>query len=110
MVPYRPELWNLKPLPELRICECGPASGSVFVGQSDESVRPGKRIAYYRGMAAEALRLAQAANDDAQKASYLDIAARWNALATEMERDIGLEMANAARKDKSEPQSNGDRH
>ena len=68
------------------------------MGQSDESLSPGNRIAYYRGMAAEALRLAQAASDDTQKASYLDIAARWNALVTEMERDIELETANAERR------------
>lgn len=80
------------------------------MGQSDESLPPGRRISYYRGMAAEALRLGQAASDDIQRASYLDIAARWNALATEMERGIELKAANAARKVKSEPQSNGDRH
>jgi hypothetical protein len=61
-------------------------------------------------MAAEALRLAQATDQDIQKASYLDIAARWNALATEMQRQIELETADAGRNCKSEPQSNGDRH
>jgi len=101
--------WNLNLLPELGLCEGGPASGSVFVGQSDESLSTEGRIAYYRGMAAEALRLAQAADEDTQKASYLDIAARWNALATEMLREIELGTANDNRNSKSEPHSNGDR-
>jgi hypothetical protein len=76
------------------------------VGQSDESLSPENRIAYYRGMAAEALRLAQASDEDSQKASYLDIAARWNALATEMERQIGLAATNAERNTKNGPHSN----
>jgi hypothetical protein len=80
------------------------------VGQSDESLPRERRIAYYRGMAAEALRLAQATNEETQKASYLDIAARWNALATEMEHQIEMESVDAGRDRKNESQSNGDRH
>ena len=80
------------------------------VGQSDEALPPERRISFYRGMAAEALRLAQLAVDDAQKASYLDIATRWNVLATEAERLLAEKTpASLRRQGKNEPQSNGDR-
>jgi len=59
-------------------------------------------------MAAEALRHTQAASDDAQRASYIDIAARWNLLAAEAERRMTQESESRDRK--SESQSNGDRH
>jgi hypothetical protein len=85
----------------------GIAAG-VSLGQSDESLPPERRIAYYRAMAAEALQLAQTASDEAQKASFLDIAARWNVLAAEVERLLTRE-AEAARKDASSAQSNGNR-
>ena len=77
------------------------------MGQSNNSPPSKPRIAYYRGMAAEALRLAQSAHDEAQKASYVDIAARWNLLATEAERRMKREKETRA--DKSRSQSNGDR-
>jgi len=79
------------------------------VGQSDASLPAERRISYYRGMAAEALRLAQLDLDDSQKMSYLDIAARWNLLATETERLIALKSRSSGRRTaKSEPQSNGE--
>ena len=86
-------------------------SAGVIVGQSDELVPAEKRVAYYRAMAAEALRLAQAAGDEAQKASYLDIAARWNTLANEVERRSAWQ-DNAARRGEPEgsSQPNGDRN
>ena len=64
-----------------------------------------KRVNYYRTMAEKALRLAQLASDEAQKASYLDIAARWNLLAVETERRMTLpgEKPDST----SESQSNG---
>jgi hypothetical protein len=80
------------------------------VGQSDEFLPPERRISYYRGMASEALRLAQLALDDAQKMSYLDIATRWNHLATETERLMALKSRSSGRRSaKSEPHSNGER-
>jgi hypothetical protein len=60
-------------------------------------------------MANEALRLAQAASDDRQKSSYLDIAARWSLLAAETERRIEQDVgAREPHKDRGDPQSNGD--
>lgn len=79
------------------------------MGQSDESLAPERRAAYYRSMAAEALRLAQTAIDEGQKASYLDIAARWNILAGETERRIGRNVGTRkSDKDSGEPQADGD--
>lgn len=77
------------------------------MAQSDESLPPEERIAYYRGMAAEALRLAQAAKDEAQKASYVDIAARWKVLAAETERRMMRE--SEIRNSRSESDTSGDR-
>ena len=65
-----------------------------------------KRVIYYRTMAEKALRLAQLASDDAQKASYLDIAARWNLLAAETERRMTLQGEKPD--SRSESQSNDD--
>ena len=67
-------------------------------------------MSYYRGMAAEALRLAQAASDEAQKASYIDIAARWNLLAAQTECRMMRESESHESNSKPESQSNGDRH
>ena len=55
------------------------------MGRSVEGLSPADRIAHYRGMSAEALRLAQATDDLTQKASFLDNAAHWLALAHEVE-------------------------
>jgi hypothetical protein len=77
------------------------------LGQSDETLPPERRIAYYRAMAAEALRLAQTASDEAQKASYVDMAARWNVLAAETERRMIRESRD--NKSNSESESDGDR-
>lgn len=46
---------------------------------------PHERVAHYRNMAAEALRHAATASDADQKAMYVDDAARWLALAVEVE-------------------------
>ena len=67
---------------------------------------PENRVIYYRTMAAKALRLAQLASDEAQKASYLDIAARWNVLAAEAARRMTLQ--GEKRDSGPESQSNGD--
>ena len=65
------------------------AAGFVFSGvcvaRSMEGLPSRERIAYYRAMSAVALRLAQTSDDVAQKASFLDNAARWLALANEVE-------------------------
>lgn len=80
------------------------------MAQSDESLPPERRVAYYRAMAAEALQLAQSASDEARKAAYIDIAARWNVLASEVERRSEREAeAGHSRKNESDSESNGDR-
>ena len=79
------------------------------MAQSDESLPPERRIAYYRAMAAEALQLAQSASDEAQKAAYIDIAARWKVLATEVKRQSEREAeAVHIRKIGTNSESNGD--
>ena len=79
------------------------------MAQSDESLPPERRIAYYRAMAAEALKLAQSASEEARKAAYIDIAARWKVLASEVERQSDREAeAGHIRKNKSNSDSNGD--
>ena len=55
------------------------------MGRSFEALSVRERIAYYRGMSAEALRLATTTDDHDQKANYLDCASRWLALANEVE-------------------------
>jgi hypothetical protein len=68
-------------------------------------------VAYYRTMAAEALELAKAAGDEALKASYVDIAARWDMLAKEVERRSARQPDKAHHSNsESDPQSNGERH
>jgi hypothetical protein len=42
-------------------------------------------VTYYRGMAAEALHLARTTDDSDQRASFVDCASRWLALAHEVE-------------------------
>lgn len=79
------------------------------MAQSDESLPPEERIAYYRSMAAEALRLAQAAKDEAQKASYVDIAARWKVLAAETERRMMRDSEIRKSRSESEPDTGGSR-
>lgn len=79
------------------------------MAQSDRPLPPGERIAYYRGMAAEALRLAQTAKDEAQKASYVDIAARWKVLAAETERRMMRDSKIRESNPESEPDSSSGR-
>ena len=55
------------------------------LARSFEALSARERVAYYRGMAAEALRLARAIDQSDQKASFVDCAARWLALAHEVE-------------------------
>jgi hypothetical protein len=55
------------------------------VGKSVESLSADERVAYYRGMASEALRLAMEAAEE-QKARLIDTAAHWLTLAIEVER------------------------
>ena len=55
------------------------------MARSVEGLSPQERIVYYRAMSAVALRLAQASDDITQKASFLDNAASWLALANEVE-------------------------
>jgi hypothetical protein len=78
------------------------------LSQSDQSLPPERREAYHRGMAAEALRLAQTASDEAQKESYIDIAARWNLLAAQTE--CRMTQKSESRNSSPKSQSNGDSH
>jgi len=55
------------------------------LGRAFEALSARERVAFYRGMAAEALRLARAIDATDQKASFVDCAARWLALAHEVE-------------------------
>jgi hypothetical protein len=57
----------------------------MVLGRSIENLPYAERIEYYRAMAALELQLSQRAEEDSQKAHYLDSAARWLALATEVE-------------------------
>jgi hypothetical protein len=68
-------------------------------------------VAYYRAMAAQALHLAQSANDEVQKSSYLDIAAQWNTLAAEAQRRIERQAKTPEpREQAGDPQRDSDRH
>ena len=63
-----------------------PATGREgHLARSIESLPPLERIEYYRAKSAEALRQAQATDDLDHKANSLDNAARWLALANEVE-------------------------
>ena len=55
------------------------------MGRSFEALSASERVTYYRGMAAEALGLAKTTEDWDQKANFVDCAARWLALAHEVE-------------------------
>ena len=55
------------------------------MGRPLEALPAHQRVAYYRGIAAEALQLATTTEDCDQKASFVDCAARWLALAHEVE-------------------------
>lgn len=55
------------------------------LGKSFEALSAPERVAYYRGMAAESLKLATMIEDCDQKANFLDCAARWLSLAHEVE-------------------------
>ena len=55
------------------------------MGRSFEALSAHERVAYYRGMAAESLRLATMIDDCDQKANFIDCAARWLSLAHEVE-------------------------
>lgn len=55
------------------------------MGRSFEALSARERVTYYRGMAAEALRLAANTEDSDQKADFVDCAARWLSLAHEVE-------------------------
>ena len=50
-----------------------------------QSLPPEERVEYYRAMAAEAFRHSQSSEAEDQKLASLDAAARWNALASEVE-------------------------
>jgi hypothetical protein len=54
--------------------------------KSAAGLSPQERVIYYRDMAAESVRLAEAKSDPRIKANLLDNAARWNALANIVER------------------------
>lgn len=58
------------------------------MGRSIELLPPEQRLEYYRQMAAHSLHLAQASGSDDAKAHYIDSAARWSALATEVQRQM----------------------
>lgn len=59
------------------------------MGRSVESLSARERVTYYRGMAAEALRLATSTADSDQKANFVNCAARWLSLAHEVENMQG---------------------
>jgi hypothetical protein len=58
------------------------------LGQSIESLSAEQRLDHYRQMAAHSLQMAQSSSDDEIKAHYIDSAARWSALATEVQRQL----------------------
>lgn len=58
------------------------------LGQSVESLSTEERLEYYRFMAAHSLHMAQLCADDESRAHYIDGAARWSALATEVQRQM----------------------
>lgn len=55
------------------------------MARSFEALPARERVTHYRGMAAEALRLAANTEDSDQKANFVDCAARWLSLAHEVE-------------------------
>src|SRR5437763_8669357 len=63
------------------------ASGSAME-QALQSLAPRERAARYRQFAAEALLRATEAENDFAKAGHLDMAARWDSLAQDMERRL----------------------
>lgn len=58
------------------------------LGQPFESLPAEQRLEYYRHMAAHSLQMAQSSGNDDAKAHHIDSAARWSALATEVQRRI----------------------
>ena len=56
-----------------------------------ESLSPQERAARYRQFAAEALQRAAEAAIESAKAGHLDMAARWDSLAQDIERRIELD-------------------
>ena len=54
------------------------------MGRAVESLPAQERLGHYREMATESLRLAHECPDDHRRATYLNMAARWLALATEV--------------------------
>lgn len=58
------------------------------MGQSIEFLPAEQRLEYYRHMAAHSLHMAQLSGNDEAKAHYIDSAARWSALATEVQRQL----------------------
>lgn len=66
------------------------ASGAI-VGRSIEALAGTERVAFYRNLSLEALKRAQAANQDDQKVAYLEIAQRWSAIADEVEQILKRE-------------------
>jgi hypothetical protein len=61
------------------------------VGRSIEALAGTERVAFYRNLSLEALKRAQAANQDDQKVAYLEIAQRWSAIADEVEQILKRE-------------------
>lgn len=55
-----------------------------------ESFSPQERAARYREFAAEALRRAEEAESGSTKAGHVDMAARWDSLAQDIERRAEL--------------------
>lgn len=60
------------------------------MGKSVEFLTPDERVAYYRGMAAESLRLSHVALDTDAISSFVTNAAQWTALAKRVERLANL--------------------
>jgi adenylosuccinate lyase len=56
------------------------------VGRSIENLPAQERITYYKSMAADAQRQKQSARTEEQAAKLLSVAARWTALAEDVER------------------------
>ena len=66
------------------------------MGTYAKSPSPVERIAGYRALASEAFQLSSATKDEQEKLGYLDMAARWNALADEL--DLFMDRPNDAPK------------
>lgn len=58
------------------------------MAQSVQSLSAEERLEYYRHMAAHSLELSKSFTNDEAKAHHIDNAARWSALATEVQRQI----------------------